>query len=156
MADVIIRKKDVDRLAKELLKEVYNFLHDNCILTNFIEMKDQQTKFLNRLVFNHIVTFNKKGKITKEEKDNLHKPFLERYFNNPSETGILFKEVKIEYDPKLVEDAMKDGGVDTEGIYNILNDLDLDDEIDGDLYYKNASFLDIYRVFETGYRYLED
>ena len=31
MAAVIVRKKDVERLGKELLKEVYDFLHDEYI-----------------------------------------------------------------------------------------------------------------------------
>ena len=41
MAAVIIRKKDVERLGKE----VYDFLHDDYILTNFEEMKIEQEKF---------------------------------------------------------------------------------------------------------------
>ena len=51
---------------------------------------------------------------------------------------------------------MKDNGVDTEGIFYTLLNLNLDDEINGDLFYKKESFLDIYRVFENGYSYLED
>ena len=47
---------------------------------------------------------------------------------------------------------MKDGGVDTEGIYHTLNSL----KIDEDLYYKTKTVLDIFRVFETGYIYLGD
>ena len=42
MTSIIIRKKDVDRLGKELLKEVFDFLHDEYILTNFEEMKKVQ------------------------------------------------------------------------------------------------------------------
>ena len=51
---------------------------------------------------------------------------------------------------------MKDDGIDTEGIYYTLNSLKLDMEIDEDLYYKTKAFLDIFRVFESGYSYLED
>ncbi len=50
---------------------------------------------------------------------------------------------------------MEDEGIDTEGIYQTLNKLKLDMEIDEDLYYKTKSFLDIFRVFEIGYIYLE-
>ena len=32
----------------------------------------------------------------------------------------------------------------------------LDSEVNEDLYFKNKAFLDIYRVFENGYSYLED
>ena len=52
---------------------------------------------------------------------------------------------------------MKDDGIDTEGIYHTLNNLNLDiEEIDGDLYFKKESFLDIFRVFDTEYTYLKD
>ena len=68
----------------------------------------------------------------------------------------ILKKIKFEYDSKLVKSAMKDEGIDTEGIYQTLNKLKLDMEIDEDLYYKTKSFLDIFRVFEIGYTYLED
>ena len=42
MAAVIIRKKDVERLGKELVKEVYEFLHDEYILSTFEEMKEEK------------------------------------------------------------------------------------------------------------------
>ena len=45
MAAVIIRSKDVERLAKELVKEVFDFLHNEYILTNFPEMKILQKNF---------------------------------------------------------------------------------------------------------------
>ena len=35
MAAVIIKQKDVERLGKELLNEMFEFLHDEYILTNF-------------------------------------------------------------------------------------------------------------------------
>ena len=141
MDEVVIKKKDVDRLAKELLKEIFDFLHDEYILNNFVEMKIEQPKFLNNLVCNHIIYSNKKG-----EKNELHKPFLESFFNKK----------EFEYTSKLVDEAMKDDGIDTSGIYQTLIDLNLDEEIDGDLYFKKESFLDIFRVFDTGYTYLKD
>ena len=42
MAAVIIRKKDVERLGKELIKEVFDFLNNEYILNNFSEMKLQK------------------------------------------------------------------------------------------------------------------
>ena len=50
MTAVIIRKKDVERLGKEVLKEVYDFLHNVNILTNFEEMKIEQEKFQHNLI----------------------------------------------------------------------------------------------------------
>ena len=141
MDEVVIKKKDVDRLAKELLKEIFDFFNNEYIINNFEEMKIEKPKFLNNLVFNHIIYSNKKG-----EKNELHKPFLESFFNKK----------EFEYTSKLVDEAMKDDGIDTSGIYQTLIDLNLDEEIDGDLYFKKESFLDIFRVFDTGYTYLKD
>ena len=140
MDEVVIKKKDVDRLAKELLKEIFDFFHNEYIINNFEEIKIEKPKFLNNLVFNHIIYSNKKG-----EKNELHKPFLESFFNKK----------EFEYTSKLVDEAMKDDGIDTSGIYQTLINLNLDiEEIDGDLDSKKESFSDIFRVFESGYSYL--
>ena len=66
MDEVVIKKKDVDRLAKELLKEIFDFLHDEFILNKFEKMKIVQLKFLNNLVFNHVIYANKKGELSKQ------------------------------------------------------------------------------------------
>ena len=63
---------------------------------------------------------------------------------------------KVEYDSNFVKDAMKENGIDTEGIYHTLLNLNLDKEIDEDLYFKTKAFLDIFRVFEDSYIYLDD
>ena len=125
MDEVVIKKKDVDRLAKELLKEVFDFFNDEYIIENFEEMNIEKPKFLNNLIFNHIIYSNKKG-----EKNELHKQFLESFFNKK----------EFEYTSKLVDEAMKDDGIDTKGIYFNLNDLNLDVEIDGDLYFLKNHF----------------
>lgn len=49
MAAVIVRKKDLENLGKELMKEVYSFLHDEYILT-FEEMKVEQDKLKKTLL----------------------------------------------------------------------------------------------------------
>ena len=147
MAAIIIKQKDVKRLGKELLNEVFNFLNDEYILTTFEEMRVVQEIFLKNLAFNHIKTLHRQLKITEEKLNELIRPFR----------NILFKpNEKVEFDPQLIKDAMKNNGIDTEGIYHTLVNVKLDDEIDGDLYFKTKAFLDIYRVFEIGYSYLED
>ena len=150
MDEVVIKKKDVDRLAKELLKEIFDFLHDEYILNNFVEMKIEKPKFLNNLVSNHIGTLLRQSKITQKQRKELVKPLLNKFIDGK------FISRDEEYFSKLVKDAMKDDGIDTEGIYHTLNNLNLDmEEIDGDLYFKKESFLDIFRVFDTGYTYLK-
>ena len=120
MAAVIIKQKDVKRLASTLLNEIYYFLHEEYILTEFKEMKEVQKEFLNSICVNHINTLHKQYKITKEKREELIKPFL---YNGES--------IKVLYNSKLV----KDDGIDTEGIYQTLNKLKLDMEINEDLYF---------------------
>ena len=130
MAAVIIKQKDVKRLARELLKEMFEFLQDQYILSEFKEMKEVKKEFLENLAKNHIETLHRKHEITKERREELFKPFIDGFLKN--------KVVK--YDSKLVEGAMKDGGIDTEGIYQTLNNLKLNMEIDEDLYFKTKAF----------------
>ena len=139
MAAVIIRKKDVERLGKNLLNEMFDFLHDEYILTEFKEMKKVQEKFLEKLAFNHINTLHRQYKITEEKRKELSKPFLDK---------------KVEYDSNLVKGAMEKDGIDTEGIYHTLISIDV--ELDEDLSFKTKAFLDIFRVFDVSYTYLED
>ena len=156
MAAVIIRQKDVKRLARELLNEMFEFLHDEYILSEFKEMKEVQKEFLENLALNHINTLHRQYKITKERREELVKPFIDKLLKIDENSSDLEKNIKVEYDSKLVEGAIKEDGVDTEGIYQTLNKLKLDMEIDEDLYFKTKAFLDIFRVFESGYTYLED
>ena len=152
MAAVIIRQKDVKRLGRELLKEMFDFLHDEYILTEFKDMKLTQNIFLNSLSLEHINTLSRSNKITNEEREELLKPF----FNSKllvDESGLFNK---LHYDEDCVKKAVENSEIDTKGIYYTLNSLKLDDEINGDLYFKTEAFLDIFRVFESGYEYLED
>ena len=141
MAAVIIRSKDVKRLAKELVKEVFDFLHDEYILTTFPEMEVVKEKFLRDLVLKKFRYFN----VTKISKPN---SFQLKYE--------IFDENKFDDELKCVKEEIKNETLDTHVIFNTLLDLYLDMEIDEDLYFKHKSFLDIYKVFETGYTYLED
>ena len=151
MAAVIIRQKDLNHLAKTLLKEIFEFLHGEYILSEFKEMKEIQKEFLENLASNHIDMLHRQFKITEEKREELVD--LMKIDENSSE---LEKKCKVEYVSKLVEAAMKDGGIDIEGIYQTLINLKIDSEINEDLYYKTKAFLDIFRVFESGYSYLED
>ena len=77
MAAVIIRQKDVKRLASTLLNEIFEFLHDEYILTEFKEMKEVQKEFLENLALNHVKTLHRQYKITKEKREVLIKPFID-------------------------------------------------------------------------------
>ena len=109
MAAVIIRRKDIVRLGKELLNEMFDFLHNEYILSKFEETKVLQKVFMDKLKLNNI--------------------------------------------------SIEDGKVrtyDIEAVYKVLKYINFHMEIDEDLYYKKMAFMDIFRVFETSYIYLED
>ena len=106
MSSVTIRKSDVERLGKDLIKEADYFLHDEYIINSFPEMKLDQNKF----------------------DDSVNK----------------------------LKDKFESGSLNTEEIYHILLKINLDDEIDGDLFFKKEAYLDIYRVLFVNYMYLED
>ena len=148
MAAVIIKKKDVKRLAKELLNEMFKFLHDEYILTEFEEMKEVQKEFLENLAFNHINTLHRPYKITEEKREVLVKPILDKILIIGENSSYFEKNIKVEYLSKLVENVMKDGGIDTEEIYQTLINLKLDMEIDGDLYY---NLFTSYFIFKHSY-----
>ena len=173
MAAVIIKKKDLDRLAKNLLKEVYNFLHDDYILTNFQEMKIEQKKFQRNIIlrdfrsrnFTETQTDNSLTRVYDEldENDNIKekleilKDILEKNESiNIEDINKVYDEPNYEKKLKVLEDDIKNELFSTEVIFDTLIDIKLDEEIDGDLYFKNEAFLDIYRVFEYSHSYLED
>ena len=141
MAAVIIRKKDVERLGKELVKEVYDFLHDEYILANFQEMKKEQKKFLRGLVLNKFNSLN--YSIVQKE-------------NSWSKKYEKFDESKFDSEIKSIKEEIENGSLNINLIFNVLNSLDLDMEIHEDLYFKTKAFLDIFKVFDSGYSYLED
>ena len=139
MAAVKNEKKDVEKLGKDLLKEVFDFFHDEYIINNFLEMKLQQQKFLKYLVYKEFEGYNatvvKRGDSLELEYDD-------------------YDENKFEEDLKCLTDKVKNGSIDIEVIFQSLNDLDLDMEIDEDLYFKNKAFLNLYQEIDSDYKYL--
>lgn len=103
---VTIRKTDLERLGKELLKEINNFLHNNYIITNFPEMK------LDQVSFDRSINF-----------------FKDKYESN---------------------------SLNIEEMYNIFTKLYLDEEIEGDLYFKKKSYEDLFRVLFSSHNYLDN
>ena len=139
MTAVIIRKKDVERLGKEVLKEVYDFLHNVNILTNFEEMKIEQEKFQHNLI--------------------LH-DFRSHKFNVTQKENPIFDLDKNDYEEKyeekkILKDKIENGTFATNIIYDILIDIDLESGIDIELSNKKEAFLEIYRVISYQYEYLE-
>ena len=141
MSAVVIRSKDVKRLSKELVKEICDFLHDEYYLTTFPKMEVLKEKFLRDLVLKKFRYFN----VTK-----IIKPYSFEFKYEE------FDESKFDEELKRVKEEIKNGTLNTEVIFNTLLNLNLEMEINEDLFFKHKSFLDIYKVFKTGYTYLED
>ena len=95
---VTIRKSDLEKLGRDLMKEVDEFLHDEYMLS-YPNIKSDQEKF---------------DKLTKDKTKNLN----------------------------------------IRNIFHILATIKLDDELDGDLYYKKESYLDLFKVLVCSHSYL--
>ena len=140
MAAVIILKIDLERLGRKLMKEVYKFLHDEYILS-FEEMKLEKGNLEKNLVIFNFQSVNystvQKG-------------------NSWSLTYEDFDKSKHEEELKKIEDQIENESLDINLIFKVLNNLKLDMEIDEDLYFKTLGFINIFKVFDSDYSYLED
>ena len=140
MAAVIIRKKDLKNLGRKLMKEVYKFLHDEYILT-FEEMKVEKDNLKKNLVkcyfesFNFIIT--QKRYSWSIEHEELDKSKYEEYL-------------------KEIEDKIENESLDINVIFKVLNNLKIDMEIDEDLFFKTKGFINIFKVFDSDYSYLDN
>ena len=117
--------------------------------------------------------------ICKKDIENLGRKLLKEvqlYFNNDFDYVIPCEDLKIEQEKffkylnnfsyydinenclKKVEIKSKidDENLNIDIIFNFLNEIKIDDEIDGDLFYKKKAFLNIYSVFYSDYTYLYD
>ena len=141
MVDVIIRKKDVERLGKEVIKELYDFLHDEYINT-FPEMKEEKKIFIKNLVIGKY----KNIKYTIVQKENSWKIEYEEIDEN-----------KFKDELKCVKDEIENGSLDTKLIFRTISKLNFNNqELHEDLYAKAYAFKNIFSVYEYDYSYLED
>ena len=119
MEDLVIRKKDIEKLGRKLMKEVYKFLHDEYILT-FEEMKVQKDKIKKHLFYLKKLMFD------------------EIKYKNYEE--IIEDEIKYKKYLKEIEDKIEDESLDIDLIFEVLDRIELEFEIDEDLYDKKKHF----------------
>ena len=143
MADLVIRKKDIENFGRKIMKEVYEFLNDDYILT-FEEMKVEKNK-LEKYLVNFYLRMIYEIDVFKFEKD--------KYDNYNKEL-----EDKIKYDNYLKELVAKieDESLDIKLIFDVLDRIKLEFEIDEDLYDKKKAFIYIYSVYEFYDTYLKE
>ena len=128
----IIEKKNLEKLGRKLMKEVYNFLHDEYILT-FEEME--------------------------VEKNNMEKYLIEFYFKIIDESiyeKCLKDESQYKNCIKAIKKRIEDENLDIDFIFEVLDKIKLEFEIDEDLFCKKKGFCYIYLVFNEYHTYLKD
>lgn len=118
MACVIVKKSSDEKLGRELIKEVYDFLHDEDNLKDFPEFLETQKKF---------------------DKDITYLRFKKLNVTTTSSRGKLEKD-KFEEELKTSVEQIKNGTMDFHIIFTILLETDLDSEVDEDLYLKKNHF----------------
>ena len=128
MEDIIIKKKDLENLGRKLMKEVYKFLHDEYILT-FEEMKVEKDK-----IEKYLVTFYLR-KIYKIDNFLFEKSKYEKY-NKELEDESKYKEYL-----KEIENKIEDESLNIDIIFEVLDLINLEFEIDEDLFDKKKHFV---------------
>ena len=151
MSSVIIKKKDLERLGKKLMKEFYDIIHDDYFLKEFDEVKLKR-KYYDKNLTKEFLSFY----LHKEKKiENL-------YFDNKRYEDLV--EMKTEDLLEKIEGQIKDETLDYKIIYNFLDqmdrelkiDKDIDFEIDEDLFCMKKAFIHMYEVYHYDHHYLED
>ena len=147
MAAVIIDKRDVDILAKELLKGIFDYVND-----------EEQIK--------DIVNYDKEKKeLEKTRKDFYHRLCLNYIFHIRIKTNFkceridrkIVDKITLEesYDLDIVNEAMKDNAIDTRAIYDSVKFLNICNELNGDLNSKRNAFKKNYEILVEDYKWLE-
>ena len=141
MAAVIIRKSDVERLGKNLIRELYDFLNDEYIINTFPKMKEERTNFLKNLTNSYLSHFNftliqKETSWIKE-----YEPIDENKFSEKLEN---------------IKEKIKDGSLPIDVIYSAVEQLTFkgNNEINEDLYAKAYAFKNIFSVYASDYIFL--
>ena len=143
MTDLVIRKKDIENFGRKLMKEVYKFLHDDYIIT-FEEMKVEKENLESSLVYFYLRYIYKISEFLyeKDKFDNIHKELKD--------------ESKCKNYLKEIVAKIEDESLDIDLIFEVLDMIKLDSEIDGDLFVKKKAFTYIYSVYDFYYKYLKD
>ena len=95
--------------------------------------------------------------IRKSDVENLGKDLMKEIDNFLHDEYIITTFPEMILDQKEFDRSVnlfKSESLDTEKIYDILTRIYLDDEIDGDLYFKKNAFLHLYQVLLIDYSYL--
>ena len=129
--ELVIKEKDIIKLGKDLIKEVHEIFNDDYFKKTFPEIINKTLKTFNNYLV-QIVFGN---------------------HNRDIEFEIFGKSTPNEDLEKVIK-MIKEERLDNKIIYKSLKNLDLDMEVDEDLFFKVKAFLNLYEVFDSDYTYL--
>ena len=140
---VVITKKDLHKLGKEVLKELYEFFNDEHMLT-LSGVKEEGTKFINKL-------------ITAEfEKHNFNLKQRDYSFRTEYEK---ISEDEFNERLKCLKDREENGEISLDILIEAIRQINYKNginEFDEDLHGKVKSFENLYNVYSHDYTYLKD
>ena len=150
MSSCIIKKKDLERLGKKLMKQFYDLIHDDYFLTEFDEVKLKRKYYDENLTENFLSFYKNKEKKIKK-----------LYFDNKRYEDLV--EMKTEDLLKKIEGKIKDETLDYKLIFLFLDQMDIklkiskdiEHEINEDLFYMKKAFIHMFEVFHYDNYYLE-
>ena len=142
MSGVIIQKKHLEQLGKELMLKIYEHVYDEYMLT-FDEVKKEKDYYEKNLVDKFLNFYEHREKNIKS-----------LYFGDKKYEEI----VKMSHKDLLekIEDEIKNQTLNVEIIFRVLDGLKLDHDLDEDLYYMKKAFINIFNVYHYDSHYLED
>ena len=143
MASCIIQKKDLEKLGKKLMKEFYIHVHYDYFLEEFDEVKLKR-KYYDENLTKEFLSFHK----------NKEKKYRDLYFDNKRYEDLVKMETKDLL--SKIETKIQDETLNIKIIYNFLNKVDIEHDINEDLFYMKKAFINIYEVFHYHSKYLED
>ena len=131
--NLVIRKKDITKLGKDLLKEVHKTLNNDYFKETFPEEIDKTSK----IFYNYLT-----DRLFCKSDDPVLSDFLPE--TSPEEN---LNNLITMIERELIYNDL---------IFDTLSKLDLQIELNEDLYFKIKSFLNLYSVFYHDYIYLEN
>ena len=151
MSACIIKKKDLEKLGKKLMKEFYDHVHDDYLLNEFDEVKLKR-KYYDENLTKEFLSFY----------ENKEKNFKNLYFNNKRYEDLV--KMKTEDLLSKIETKIEDETLDFKIIFHFLSQMDIkleiskdiDHEIHEDLWYMKKAFMHMYEVYYYDCLYLED
>ena len=149
MADLVIREKDIVNLGRKTMKEVYEFLNDEYFLKNFDDIILQQKSLEINLIDYYLRMKHKFATIDSHEEVEYIKYIKEK-------EDIRTNKINYYKCLKEIEDKIEDESLDIKMIYEVLEKLKLEFELEEDLFVKKKAFIYYYSIYYFYDYYLKE